>query len=553
MRTAAYARYSSDAQREASLEDQLRNCRGYCSRQGWPDPVVFQDAALSGARADRPGYQALLAAAHEFDVILVDDLSRLSRDSIESAKAVKRLTFAGVRLISVSDGIDTARKDAKVGAGLRGLMSELYLDDLAEKTHRGLTGRALAGASAGGLPYGYRVAGVGQRAIDEAQAAVVRRIYAEYLDGRSARDIAATLNVEGVPSTRGGTWSASVIFGDVRRGIGILANPIYKGEQVWNRSRWVKHPETGRRVRQERPRADWIVTQHAELAIVSAETWDAVQRRIGGVSRDTRGGLAHGARGRPPRHLLSGMLRCGECDGPMVIVDRYCYGCSTAKERGTCSGSLRVPRRVAESALLASIREDLLSDEAFALVQRRVTAELRRRGPNLDSLKRRLESAERERENILAAIRAGIFTTSTKAELERVERDVASATADLDAAKRAKPSEIVPRLRDRWRRVLAALADVGRNVGAARDALQQLLGDRITVRRNENGDLVAEVAASSSLMDLVAGAGCGLYLSTTTCIALAAADYTPTVVQSQRESVPSVGKASRAPRRKTRR
>src|SRR5687768_16732465 len=107
MRIAAYARYSSDAQREASLEDQLRNCRTYAQRHGWPEPSVYTDAAVSGARLDRPGYRMLLAEAGRFDVILVDDLSRLSRDSVESAKAVKRLTFAGVRLIGVSDGVDT--------------------------------------------------------------------------------------------------------------------------------------------------------------------------------------------------------------------------------------------------------------------------------------------------------------------------------------------------------------------------------------------------------------------------------------------------------------
>lgn len=112
---------------------------------------MYTDAAVSAAREDRPGYRTLLADAADrrLDVVLVDDLSRLSRDSVESAKTIRRFTFAGIRLIGVSDGVDTARKSHKADVGLRGLMSELYLDDLADKTHRGLTGRALAGASAG--------------------------------------------------------------------------------------------------------------------------------------------------------------------------------------------------------------------------------------------------------------------------------------------------------------------------------------------------------------------------------------------------------------------
>lgn len=99
MRTACYLRFSSDAQRDASIRDQLRNVEAYCARAGWPSPAVYQDQAISGARNDRPGYQAMLAAAEAgmIDALLVDDLSRLSRDHIESAQAIRRLKFAGVR------------------------------------------------------------------------------------------------------------------------------------------------------------------------------------------------------------------------------------------------------------------------------------------------------------------------------------------------------------------------------------------------------------------------------------------------------------------------
>jgi site-specific DNA recombinase len=110
--------------------------------------------------------------------------------------------------------------------------------------------------------------------------AVVRRIFADYLAGISPRAIAAALNHEGVKSPRGDTWCQSGINGDRRRGIGILANPIYCGRQIWNRSRWIKHPDTGRRLRQERPESEWIVQRGSELAIVDVATWRAVQARL---------------------------------------------------------------------------------------------------------------------------------------------------------------------------------------------------------------------------------------------------------------------------------
>ncbi|WP_425502385.1 recombinase family protein [Pseudoxanthomonas taiwanensis] len=508
MRVAAYARYSSDNQRDASIDDQLRNCRAYARRQGWPEPRPYTDAAISGARNDRPGYRALLADAHLFDVILVDDLSRLSRDSAELAHAVRRMKFHGARLIAISDGVDTDRRSHKLDVGMRALMSELYLDDLADKTHRGLTGRALAGASAGGLPYGYRVVGTGQREIDPDQAAVVRRIFQEYLAGRSPREIAAGLNREHVPSPRGGAWAMSAIYGDTRRGIGILANPIYAGRQIWNRSRWIKHPDTGKRVRQERPPQEWIISEHPELAIVDAATWDAAQARLQARQHRPANGR-RGGPGRSPRYLLSGLLRCPKCRGPMVIVDAYRYGCSRAKATGGtgCSHTSGVPRRALERGLLQHLVEHLDRPEIFAALRTAVSEALACAGPDLAGLRQQLAKAERVRENIAAALRAGIITPTTREELERAEAEIARIRTELEGARTWQPAQIVPRLAERWRHALLTLTAYRTDTLAAREVLAELAPDGITVTTSENGDLVAEIAASPVQLNVVAGAG----------------------------------------------
>lgn len=512
MRVAAYARYSSDQQRDASLDDQLRNCRRYCEREGWPEPTAYTDAAMSGSRSDRPGYRALLAEAHQFDVVLVDDLSRLSRDSAESAMAVRRLKFAGVRLIGVSDGVDTARRSHKADVGLRGLMSELYLDDLADKTHRGLSGRALAGASAGGLPYGYRVAGVGQRAIDAAQAAVVRRIYRDYLAGLSPREIAAALNAENIPAPRQSRWVNTAIHGDVRRGIGILANPIYAGKQLWNRSHWIKHPETGRRIRQERPSSEWIITDQPELAIVDRATWDAVQSRLSGrtIKRERSGGP-----GRSPKRLLSGILRCPDCGGPVVVVDRYRYGCNRAKASGAtaCGNRLRVARTVVDRCMIDHLITYFSDSATMRAVQAEVAAMLKELQPDIVGARMRLAAAQRVRDNIAAALRAGIITPTTRAELQRAESDIAAAQAEIEQARAWQPTQIVPRMAERWGQVFRTLTDHARDTHAAREVLREIAPDGITIVANENGDLFAEIAASNAQIKLVAGAGFGLCLT----------------------------------------
>ena len=231
-RAAFYARYSSDKQRDASIEDQFRNCESYAKREDLEVVARYEDRGVSGADANRTGYRRMLADAGEeqFDVLVVDDLSRLSRDDVEFKQTIRRLTFMEVRVVGVSDGFDSFGKGARVHAGVRGLINDIYLEDLREKTHRGLAGRALEGKNTGGRCYGYRHVPIEdpnrkdeygrpvilavEREIDEVQAEWVRWIFERYADGRPPRWIAAELNRLGVPSPRGGTWSGSAINGD---------------------------------------------------------------------------------------------------------------------------------------------------------------------------------------------------------------------------------------------------------------------------------------------------------------------------------------------------
>lgn len=499
MLVAAYARYSTDRQSDTSLDDQLRNCRSYCKRMGWPEPAVYADAAMSGTRSDRPEYMRLLRDASRFNVILVDDLSRLSRDSLAMGQVLRELQFANVRVIGVSDGTDTGRKGHEAEVGLRGIMSELYIADLADKTHRGLTGKALAGKSAGGLPYGYRVTKTGEREVVPEQAAIVRRIYADYIAGASAQQIAKALNDEGVPTARGKTWAVSAIKCDHARGIGILANPIYKGQQVWNRSKWVKPPNRKKgRVRRENPESEWIVTEQPHLAIVDVVTWDAAKEAC-----KRRSVAGTGGRGRRPRHLLTGLLRCAECGGPLVVVDAYCYGCAAAKDRGTCRSSIRVNRRKAETAMLAGVREILLSDDAAKAWQKAVTRHLREAESSKEAITGRLATARRERDNVMAAIRQGIILPSTKAELVRLE--ALCATLEREAS---QPAQMMPDVRGRLRRLADTLADRSAASPAVREALRAVVGEAVV--RKENGVTGAWVTPQIAM---VAGAGFSPYLS----------------------------------------
>ena len=205
LRCGAYARYSTDKQRPVSIDDQFRKCRQFALDDGWQflEAHIYTDEAVSGVTDDRAGLRRLIEAAismpRPFDVILVDDTSRLSRRLADSLRIFEQLQFAGVRLVFVSQGIDTVSEQAEVLLATHGLVDSLYIQELGKKVYRGEEGLALKGLHTGGRCFGYRsepiedphrpdnygrpaITGV-RLAIDQAEAETVRRIFELYASG----------------------------------------------------------------------------------------------------------------------------------------------------------------------------------------------------------------------------------------------------------------------------------------------------------------------------------------------------------------------------------
>ena len=136
MRYAIYARYSSDLQRQSSIEDQIRKCDEHGKAQGWvaAKDCIYTDEAISGVSTQRPGLQRMLAAAiaanHPFDVILVDDTSRISRSLSDAVQLFEKLRIAGLRVIAVAQGIDTKSEQADVLVTVHGLVDSLHVKEL---------------------------------------------------------------------------------------------------------------------------------------------------------------------------------------------------------------------------------------------------------------------------------------------------------------------------------------------------------------------------------------------------------------------------------------
>src|SRR5262249_20851945 len=244
----------------------------------------FSAPAASGATLLRPGFQSLMRDAlnRRFDVVLAESLDRFSRDQEDTAGLFKRLTFAGVNIVTIAEGDIT-----HLHIGFKGTMNALYLKDLAEKTHRGLRGRIEDGKSAGGLSYSYRVVKTisggsvttREREIAPSEATIVERIFRDFVAGVSPKQIAKNLNREGIPGPFGGAWSPSTIYGNTKRGTGILNNDLYVGRLVWNRLRYMKNPDTGKRVSRLNPEAEWMRKEVPQLRILSDELWAEAKQR----------------------------------------------------------------------------------------------------------------------------------------------------------------------------------------------------------------------------------------------------------------------------------
>jgi site-specific DNA recombinase len=449
MRTAIYARFSTDLQRDRSIDDQLALCTEYCAREGLSVVATFDDRARTGSSVfGRDGLGRMMEAARrgEFDVVLVEALDRLSRDQEDLAGIWKRLRFVGIELRAVHDGTADA-----VQIGVRGLLGSLFLADLAHKVRRGMAGVVRDGRHAGGRAYGYRpVPGrPGEMQVVENEAAVVRRIFECYVAGDGPREIACALNAEGLAPPRGRAWNASTINGNRQRGHGILFNEIYAGRLIWNRVRMVRDPDNGRRVSRVNPRTEWQQADAPHLRIVTEELWQAAQQRKG------TGPAVPIPKGKS-RRILSGLLRCGACGSGMSMRDRD-HGrirvqCSRVRESGACSHGRRYYLDTIERAVIDGLKDQLahpgLIEEflrAYIAERRRLAGTKRREASKAHQ---RLGEVRREMDRIIDAVANGHFTgpmtrermdslyaerTDLEAEIERVERE-ASPTVALHPA-----------------------------------------------------------------------------------------------------------------------
>ncbi len=532
-RVALYARYSSDNQRDASIEDQLRQSRDYAERQGWTVVETYADRAISGASLIRPGIQKLMVDVQmrQFDIVLSEALDRISRDQEDVAAVFKRVRFAGVRLVTLSEG-----EISELHVGLKGTMNALFLKDLALKTHRGIRGRVEAGKLGGGNAYGYRVVKQldakgdpirGEREIIDAEAEIVRRIFREYAAGKGPQRIAADLNRDGIISPSGGRWSDTTIRGSRTVGSGILNCELYIGIIRWNRQRRLKDPSTGLRVMRRNPESAWVRKDVPELRIISDELWASAKARqielveiykhsIEG-SRRAEDRKAENALNstRRPRTMLSGLTFCGCCDQPYVRrgQDRYCC---TSHLMGTgCTNSHTITRTKLEERVVNGLKNRLMAPEKAAEAMRAFAEETNRlnreRRSSAESDRDQLMQTEAAIREIVTVIEQGGFHRALLDRLTVLEAKQAALQESLAKAPVDVP-DLHPNIAELYRRKVARLSEALDHPDdryEAMDAIRQLVSRVVLTpgaKRGEvhavlHGDIVGIADWASAVQD----------------------------------------------------
>lgn len=516
MIAAIYARKSTEqngvAEAEKSVTRQIEHARQYAARKGWAvdDEHIYVDDGISGAEfTNRPGFLRLMNALKPrapFQVLIMSEESRLGREAIETAYALKQLVTAGVRVFFYLEDRERTLDSPtdKIMLSLTAFADELEREKARQRTRDAMVRKARAGHVTGGSCFGYRnVEIVGpdgrrshvEREIVPAEADVIRQIFQLSAEGHGMKAIAKILNAAGTPSPRAQrgrsqSWAPT----SVREA---LFRPLYRGEIVWART--AKRDKWGQKRPRAKPESEWIRRPAPALRIVTDQEWAAAHRRLEaarGVYMKATGGMPFGRPplGDPSKYLLTNLANCGSCGGPLKVRSRrhgngrkLFYGCSGYHERGrsVCTNNGDVPMEDANDILIEALLDDVL-DPTIVADAVDLTLQLvdgTHASGRADMLQAERVKLERERSRLVAAIAAGGDIPGLVSALR--ERETRLAALDVESQALAAHRPMLTMSRDRVRAEIVALAHSWRHVltddpAHARPIVSALLKGRVT-------------------------------------------------------------------------
>ena len=416
MNAVIYARFSSSAQREASIEQQINVCLAFAEREGYNVLQTYSDRALTGRTDRRPQFLQMIKDARKgrFCAIIVYALDRFSRDKYDSARYKHELRQNGVRVVSATEPISDNPSGILIESVFEGL-AQYYSAELAQKIRRGYEDNAKKCLASGSVPFGFRRSPDGHYEIMPEEAEIVQEIFRRVGSGETYADICRDLNARGIKTRHGAAWNRSSFNT-------ILRNQRYIGTFV----------------------SKYNVQEDAIPQIVDKDLFYKVQ---------TVSHTKHGPRRTPNGYYsLTGKLFCGLCGEAMTGTSgtsksgklSYYYTCKGHRAHQCDQRSY--PRDALEDTICRAIWDDVLSDDAIRWMAHQTILDQDKLRPDsdLDLARLSLADVQTQKANILNAIKAGIFTASTKDELLRLEQEEAELSDKIRQAEKLledQPSE----------------------------------------------------------------------------------------------------------------
>lgn len=437
IKAAAYARFSSDNQRDESIDAQLRAIRKYAEDNGIEIIEEYIDRAKTGTNADRESFQAMLSDSQygDFSLVIVHKLDRFARNRYDSAVSKAKLKSNGVRVVSVLEHFDDS-PESIITEGLLEAMSEYYSANLSREVMKGMKENALSCKHTGGKPpLGYKVGADMRLEIDEAEAVHVRFIFDSILNGMTYAEIISELNLRGAKTKRGETFGKNSLYA-------ILTNEKYTGVYIYNRT--ASKGVNGKRNSHKSKSSENIIRIEGGVPqIISKEKFDAVQ-----VILAKRRSLEHTKSSAKENYLLSGKVFCGVCGNTFCgnrqkssHGNKYItYRCNTRSRKGSKGCSNKEINRDKLEKYILKLLSDVLFDErriptVIAEYNKSAEEESKCGKDDRKQLKNSIKQTEKEINNIVAVI-ASTGSLALASALNSKEKELSSLKAQLDTMER---------------------------------------------------------------------------------------------------------------------
>ena len=386
IKAVAYCRYSSDRQREESIEAQLRCIHEYAKSNDMVISREYIDRAISGTFDEREAFRTMIRDSDRnlFDVVLTHKVDRFARNRYDSAIYKRKLRENGVKVIYVAQPISDGPEGAMMEAMLEG-MAEYYSKNLAQEVMKGLKENAYECKFCGGIPpLGYDIdASTKKYIINRTEAAIVTLIFTLYLQGHGYGDIIKELNNKGCVTKIGHKFGKNSIYE-------ILRNEKYTGTYMFNKAAKKINGKFNRHI--EKNKTDIIRIEGGMPEIIPCEIWRSVQ--------DIMDSRIRPGRKSSEVYLLSGLLYCGVCGSAMTADTRnmkgrdkvYCYyRCYRNNGKNTCS--LQVwSRDDLENVVVNTLKDKLFSGESLNNITEKIYEFYTKSGNGLDGEIRKLRS-----------------------------------------------------------------------------------------------------------------------------------------------------------------